>query len=138
MFSYSGEPLVSPLVLHVRRVDQGDQYIHVEQAAHHGSSSRSRWTISEVTGDEPLRTVSKGIPFRFRGGGAGVSPFRASAKMISPIVLFSRTAISLAALSTSSSRVKRCSHIGSCIKHHTSNVHEPNRLPMKANPWLTW
>lgn len=47
------EPLVCAVVVHVGRIDQRDQQIHVQQEPSRGNSSSSRRTSSELTSALP-------------------------------------------------------------------------------------
>lgn len=101
---FGGKPGMCSIVLDVRWVNQSDQYIHVQQKPAHGSSSPRRCTSSDVTRCVSLRTLSRGTPFRvlaFVSGGE--SARRAKQEITSPTDFFSITAISFAALKTSSS-----------------------------------
>src|SRR3990172_8888085 len=84
------EPIVRHLVMHVGRIEQGNQYVDVEQydAAHRAYSSRSSLTSAMVIGGEPGRRFgSSGTPLRTRTDGSGeASPLRARSLSISPVV----------------------------------------------------
>jgi len=98
------EPFMGPVVLNVRRINQGDQDIHIEQKPNQGNSSRSRCTSSEVTGGVPGRTGSRGTPLRVRlPDSAGRNACLASEEITAPTLFRSAAANSLAAASTSSS-----------------------------------
>ena len=118
-----GKPRMSAVMLHVSRIDQRDQDVHVQQKPGQSSSSRRLCTSSDVTRGAPLRTFSSGTPFLVLAeDSTGNSARLASEEMTSPTVLFSMTAISLAALKISSSmtsvvRIKVCPHYASCIIH---------------------
>src|SRR5215469_9932641 len=117
----------------MRRIDQSNQNIDIEQEPGHRSSSRSWWTNSEVTRCAPLRTLRSGTPFRVLIlDSPGESACLARDEITSPTVFFSTAAISLAALNTSSSitRVVRMNrhlnlsaHHASDVIHHTSDAH---------------
>src|SRR5580704_1852922 len=87
-FALRREPVVSIVMLHVGGVDEGDQYIDVEQKPGHGSSSWSWRTNSDVTRGAPGRTASSGMPLRVRRAGeAGRKAVRASDEITSPTLL---------------------------------------------------
>jgi len=101
------QPAVRRVVLDVRRIDQRNENIHVEQKPAHNSSSSSCFTSSEVTRGAPGRTGSSRIPLRlFWPEPAGLKAVRASAEMTSPTVFDCEDAISLAAANMSSSMAK--------------------------------
>jgi hypothetical protein len=121
------KPVVRAIVQHMSGIDQGDQNVYVEKKSGHGSSSRSCCTSSEVTRLVPLRSLSSGTPFRLLALlSSGDSARRANEEITSPTDFFSTTAISLAALSTSSSitSVVRiyCVLMHRSITHHTSDA----------------
>ncbi len=125
----SAEPVVGPIVLDVGRIDERDQYIHVEEEPGHGSSSWSWRTSSEVTLDAPGRTESRGTPLRVPPlEGAGRSAVLASEEITSPTVFRSEAAISFAAERTSSSiaRVVRNGHPP--LSHHASIITHQDRV----------
>jgi len=118
-----GEPVVRPVMLHMRRIDQCDQNIHIQQITRHGNSSCSCRTSSEVTLGVPGRTASRGTPFRVaRAEGAGRIAFRARSEITSPTLLRSVAAISRAAAKTSSSMAKVVRKQPSNFEHHTSII----------------
>ncbi len=124
---FRGKPVMRPVVLHVSGVNQSNQNVHIQQKPDHGSSSRSRCTNSEVTRGAPFRIFRSGTPFRFlRALSEGERARLASEEITSPTDFFSFRAISLAALSTSSSiaRVVRIRHHASYIKHHASDAYD--------------
>src|SRR5215472_7451142 len=112
----------------MRRIDQSNQNIDIEQEPGHRSSSRSWWTNSEVTRAAPLRTLRSGTPFRVLIlDSPGESACRAREEITSPTVFFLIAAISLAALNTSSSitRVVRMVVTPIChlrIMHQMHNI----------------
>src|SRR6476620_6424893 len=94
------EPVMCQVVMHVVRLEEGDQHIRVEKdRSAHGSSSRRSFTNFMVSlGSPGARGGSKGTPFRtLTFCRAGVRPFRASSDSTFPAVLPSVAAISLAA-----------------------------------------
>lgn len=116
------KPGVCTVVLHVSRIDQSDQNVHVQQKTDHGSSSRNRCTNSDVTRCAPGRTLSNGTPFRvFDFVSAGDSARLANEEITSPTDFFSIADNSFAALSTSSS-ITSVVRICSLITHHTSDA----------------
>ncbi len=58
---------VSPLVMHVSRIEQRDQNVYVKKSTRFWGSSRSRLTISGVTNRAPFWSGSSGTPLRLRG-----------------------------------------------------------------------
>jgi hypothetical protein len=60
----SREPSVSLVVLHMRWINESYQDVHVQQEHRHGSSSRSWFTSSMVTGVAPRRLGRSGTPLR--------------------------------------------------------------------------
>jgi hypothetical protein len=92
------------VVLHVRRVDQRNQHIDIQQIARQRSSSRSWRTSSEVTLGLLGLTRSKGTPFLVLPlGSAGRKAWRASDETTSPKLFRCIAASSFAAANTSSS-----------------------------------
>src|ERR1700678_4099106 len=86
--------------------EKGDE-IDVDEEPRQGSSSRSSPTAFAVTLEAPERMGRMGTPFRvLRLDLTEVNPCLASEEMTFPTVLFSTTAISLAAVKTSSSIAK--------------------------------
>lgn len=69
MFSVRSEPGVRRLMMHMGRIKECDENVHVEQRNHptFQPSSRSRLTISEVTSEARFRAGSTGTPFLLRG-----------------------------------------------------------------------
>src|SRR5437016_5797541 len=92
-------------MLHMIGVYQGDEEVDVQQKGRQGNSSLKRFTISSVTGFPPFFAASNEMPLRtgFALRALLVSPCRASAEMISPMLLCSRSAKCRAAERTSSS-----------------------------------
>jgi hypothetical protein len=103
-FAGLGKPFMRLIMLNMRRVDQCDQHIYIQQKPRHSNSSRSCWTRADVTRGDSGRTGSNGTPFRvFRPVSAGCRAPRAKAEMTSPTLFRCVIAISFAAASTSSS-----------------------------------
>lgn len=116
------EPIVGLFMSDVAGVDQCDQDVDIEQKGQ-GSSSRSRLTISNVTGLASAFAGKRGMPCRLAVGMERWSERRASSDRISPIGRFSRSAIAFAAASTSSSmvRVVRTASFPN-INHQSSSI----------------
>ncbi len=101
---FRGKPGMGAVMQQVGGIDQSNQDVHIQEEPGQGSSSRSRRTSSEVTRGAPLRTLSRGTPFRVRAlVSAGDSARLAREEITSPTDFCSVAAISFAALSTSSS-----------------------------------
>ncbi len=132
-----GKPVMCAVVLHMGGIDQSNQDVDVQKKLAHGSSSRNLCTNSELTRGAPLRSFKSGTPFRvLRAPSEGESARLASEEMTSPTDFFSCRAISLAALSTSSSiqRVVRIRHQASYTRCG-SMINRVSRLPVVARAW---
>src|SRR5262249_10886767 len=100
------EPGVGGVVVNVSGIEKRDQQVHVEESDQRPaySSSRSRFTTSEVTSSSPSRGGNSGTPFRIRCfRSLGSSALRARSDRTRPAVVRRRTAISFAAWRTSPS-----------------------------------
>ena len=113
----AGIPGTRLLMMNMHWVRQGQKQVNVEEIAQ-GSSSRSRLTISNVTGPAPGCTGIKGKPSSAVRGMSRLSASRARSETTFPAVVRRRLAISLAALKISSSMsiVVRISHL--MLTHH--------------------
>jgi hypothetical protein len=99
----SGEPAVSPGVMHMIGPRQRHDHVDVEQGHHQVSSSASR-TISGVSGRASGGTLNTGNPLDDVAGRAGLRARRASRERILPTLLRSIAARLFTASYTSSSR----------------------------------
>ncbi len=105
MLAVEPEPHVRRLMMHVRGIEQRNQYVHVKKCDHasrlrHGADSQSPASRAP----RPLRRGKVGTPLRLRAVPArGVSALRASSDSTCPAVVPRLAANSLAVSSTSSS-----------------------------------
>lgn len=102
--AFIGEPPVRPLVVDVRRVDECDEHVDVEQVATHASSSCRALTSSSVACPASGRTGSKVMPLRWSPAAGGTARARrASENRAAPSVCPVVSASWRAAKRTSSS-----------------------------------
>ena len=117
------KPAMRRIMVNVEPIDQGNQYVHIEQERH-GNSSRSRFTSSIVTGLPSGRRGSRGTPLRVLACRLrGARPFLASVEITSPTLFPSLAASPFAAARTSSSMASVVlMHQSSRINHQKSTA----------------